>query len=180
MQTLREPSAIAEEEDENKKKSGNLRAINNVSNNPINDKSVINNKENKKDNLNNTNNPMNKTSTSGFGSFKLSNLESLQKLKNALNSKAPIFIPHFDLSDLIQEYPSIKYDQEEISKVILRNLSLLKIIYRFLNKIANSKLINEDTNSSKIILKEDQKIQEHNNNNTSEMNNTSKSQSKKK
>ncbi len=180
VQTLREPSAIAEEEDENKKKSGNLRAINNVSNNPINDKSVINNKENKKDNLNNTNNPMNKTSTSGFGSFKLSNLESLQKLKNALNSKAPIFIPHFDLSDLIQEYPSIKYDQEEISKVILRNLSLLKIIYRFLNKIANSKLINEDTNSSKIILKEDQKIQEHNNNNTSEMNNTSKSQSRKK
>ena len=176
VQTIKEQSVIAEEEDDLKKK--NLKGINNISiNNQINEKSIANNinKENKKDNINNISNInpanstninlMNKTSTSLFGSIKLGNLESLQKLKNAL----------------IQENPSIKYDLDEISKVILRNLSLLKLIYRYLNKLKNTKLINEDTNSSKMILREDPKHIDNNNNNTSDINNTlnrSKSQKK--
>ena len=196
IQTIKEKSVIAEEDNENNNnvKSSNLRGINNPSNSNV-DKNNNNNKEEKKENINNNksninsnnntiyNNPQNKTNKSGFHPVKLSNLESLQKAKNLLginvNSKVPIFIPYFDLSDLIQEDPSISNDLEEISKVILRNLSLLKVIYRFLNRFANSKLINEETNSSKLILRGDSKQID---NNISDNNNLSvnKSQSRKK
>ena len=172
--TIKEKSAIAEE-DNNNLRNSSLRAINNVSS-PSVDKNINSNvnsvnRENKKENTNNNNNasptnnnsnhitPMNKTNSSLFNPNKLPNLESFQKQKNILgailNSKAPIFIPYFDLSDLIQEDPSISNDLEEISKVILRNLSILKLIYRYLNRLANSKAINEDTNSSKLISRND-------------------------
>ena len=172
--TIKEKFAIAEE-DNNNLRNSSLRAINNVSS-PSVDKNINSNvnsvnRENKKENTNNNNNasptnnnsnhitPMNKTNSSLFNPNKLPNLESFQKQKNILgailNSKAPIFIPYFDLSDLIQEDPSISNDIEEISKVILRNLSILKLIYRYLNRLANSKAINEDTNSSKLISRND-------------------------
>ena len=122
----------------------NLRAINNVSNmNISNNISIMGNTTMKK----------------------LGNLDSLSpfsKTKYAQNpnSKIQRFIPIFDLSDLIQEDPSISSDLDEISKVILRNLSFLKTIYRYLNKIAKADLISEETNSSKLIIRDDLKPQE--------------------
>ena len=199
IQTIREKSVIAEED--NNEKNSTLRGMNNPSN-PSGERNLNNNnnkenrKENKKENINvnnnsnvnsinNTvyNNPMNKTIKSSFNPMKLGNLDALQKQKNLLGinliNKVPVFIPYFDLSDLIQEDPSISKDLEEISKVILRNLSFLKLIYRYLNRLANSKLINEETNSSRLILKSDSKQKDIN---SSDINNASmnKSQSKKK
>ena len=191
--TIKEVPVIVEEENNNK--NGSLKGINNPTN-PTNEKNIISsNKENKKETTNNNskmnsnsntliNNPMNKTGKISLKSNKLANLEnSLKKPKNLLGinlvSKAPIFLPYFDLSDLIQEDPSITQDLLEIAKVILRNLSLLKLIYRYLNRLRNSKLINEETNSSKMIFRSDSKQLEHN---TSEFNNVSanKSHSRKK
>ena len=79
--------------------------------------------------------------------------DQLSKIKQ----KNQGFIPIFDLSDLIKEDPSIASDLDEISKVILRNLSYLKTIYRYLNKISKTELINEETNSSKLIIRDDLK-----------------------
>ena len=84
-------------------------------------------------------------------------------LKAKLNQiKVPHFIPIFDLSDLIREDSSITSDLDEISKVILRNLTYLKTIYRYLNKISKAELINEETNSSKLIIRDDLKTIEQN------------------
>jgi len=77
--------------------------------------------------------------------------------------KVPHFMPIFDLSDLIREDSSITSDLDEISKVILRNLTYIKTIYRYLNKIAKAELINEETNSSKLIIRDDLKTIEQNN-----------------
>ena len=130
-------------EDKGQLKS-NLRAINNISN--------INNNNN----MNQSNNiSMLNSTTRKFG-----NIDPFSKskfLQNYNNLKIPRFIPIFDLSDLIQEDPSISADLGEISKVILRNLSFLKTIYRYLNKIAKSDLVNEETNSSKLIIRDDLK-----------------------
>ena len=123
-------------EDKGQMKS-NLRAINNVSN------------------INITNN----ISIMGNTTKKFGNFDPFSKTKyiQNQNSKTPGFIPIFDLSDLIQEDPSISSDLDEISKVILRNLSFLKTIYRYLNKVAKADLINEETNSSKLIIRDDLK-----------------------
>ena len=131
--SAKETSRITEEKNQIK---SNLKAINNVSNN------------------NNNNNISIIGSNTKYGSF-----DSLSKVKNIQNqnSKIPRFIPIFDLSDLIQEDPSISSDLPEISKVILRNLSFLKTIYRYLNKISKTDLINEETNSSKLIIRDDLK-----------------------
>ena len=114
---------------------------------------------------------MNKTGKISLKSNKLGNLDkSIKKPKNLLginlNTKFPIFLPYFDLSDLILEDPSISQDIIEISKVFLR--VVLKLIYRYLNGLKNSKLVNEKTNRSKMILRSDSKQLEHN---TSELNN---------
>ena len=180
IQTIKEKNTIPEEEDDNNVKNLNLKGINNV---PSSKREENNSKEAKKENVNNNvnnNNLMNKTNTSSLNPIKHTNLEKQKSLLAALfNSKVPIFIPYFDLSDLVQEDPSISKDLEEISKVILRNLSILKLVYRYLNRLANSKLINEDNNSSKLILKSYSKVAEHN---TSDNNNASvnKSNSRKK
>ena len=191
IQTIKEKSII-EEDNNNNVKSSSLRGINNPSNPSVERVINSNSKENKKENINsnnisnnniNNNNPLNKPNKVNANPIKLNNLDSLQKQKNLLginlNPKVPIFIPYFDLSDLIQEDPSISKDTEEISKVILRNLSFLKLVYRYLNRLANSKLINEETNSSKMILRGDYKPSDHN---TSDFNNASvnRSQSRKK
>ena len=182
IQTVKEKSVLADEE---KKKNSPLRPINNVSisreeKNTINNKSKESKKENKNNlsNINSNNktfhnNLMNKTNSSSFNPVKLSKLESFKKTKSilgSLNLKVPIFLPYFDLSDLIQEDPSISDDLIEISKVILRNLSVMKTVYRYLNKLRNSKLINEDTNSSKMILKDEVKNSEHTKGNISDNN----------
>ena len=175
IQTIKEKNTIPEEEEDYNVKNMNLKGINNV---PSSKREENNSKETKKENGNNNannnnlaNNLMNKTNTSSLNPIKLTNLEKQKNLLAAvLNSKMPIFIPYFDLSDLIQEDSSISKDLEEISKVILRNLSILKLVYRYLNRLANSKLINEDNNSSKLILKSYSKVAEHN---TSDNNNAS-------
>ena len=189
--TMKEISVIAEEDNNNNVKNASLKGINNPSV-PTNEKNINNNnKENKKENINNTskitsnnntfiNNPMNKTGKISLKTSKLGNLDkSIKKPKNLLginlNSKVPIFLPYFDLSDLILEDPSISQDLIDISKVILRNLSVLKLIYRYLNRLKNSKLINEETNSSKMIYRSDSKQLEHN---TSEFNNASANKSR--
>ena len=124
--------------DDKSQKKLNLKAINNVQN-------ANNNNENK-NNLNSNNNNINNNNTSIMG-----------KNGQNQNSKNQGFIPTFDLSDLIQEDPSIASDLDEISKVILRNLSYLKTIYRYLNKIAKTEIVNEETNSSKMIIRDDLK-----------------------
>ena len=151
--TMKEISVIAEEDNNNNVKNASLKGINN---------------------------PMNKTGKISLKTSKLGNLDkSIKKPKNLLginlNSKVPIFLPYFDLSDLILEDPSISQDLIDISKVILRNLSVLKLIYRYLNRLKNSKLINEETNSSKMIYRSDSKQLEHN---TSEFNNASANKSR--
>ena len=187
IQTIKEKNTIPEEEEDNNVKNLNLKGINNVPSSRRDD----NNKETKKENTNNNlninqnnnnlaNNLMNKTNTSSLNPIKLTNLERQKNLlAAAFNAKVPIFIPYFDLSDLTEEDPSISDDLEDISKVILRNLSILKVVYRYLNRLANSKLINEDNNSSKLIGKSISRVIDHN---TSDNNNASvnKSQSKKK
>ena len=193
IQTIKEKSLIAEE-DNNKRSL--LRGINNVSisrdEKNINNKNKEAKKESTINNLSNINptnktfynNPMNKTNSSSLNPLKLSKLESFKKTKSilgSLNLKAPNFLPYFDLSDLIEDDPSISDDLIEISKVILRNLSVMKTVYRYLNRLRNSKLINEDTNSSKMILKDEVKNPEHNKNNISDNNQSvNKSHSKKK
>ena len=119
-------------------KNSNLRAINSVSNL-------------KKQNNNNAN----------LIGAKSSPIDPLLKTK-ANQLKVPHFIPIFDLSDLIREDSSITSDLDEISKVILRNLTYLKTIYRYLNKISKAELINEETNSSKLIIRDDLKTIEQN------------------
>ena len=119
----------------------NLKAINNVNN---------------ASNINNNN--INIMGNTKFGNFDPSKTKYTVNQNNQnQNSKVPRFIPIFDLSDLIQEDPSISSDLDEISKVILRNLSFLKTIYRYLNKIAKSEIISEETNSSKLIIRDDLK-----------------------
>ena len=117
----------------------NLKAINNVSN------------------INNSNNITKMGPMKKIVSNRLSKSNSNQNIQNNQNSKIARFIPIFDLSDLIREDPSISSDLDEISKVILRNLSILKTIYRYLNKISKVDLINEETNSSKLIIRDDLK-----------------------
>ena len=140
--SMKDSSVINEEKSQIK--NLNLKSINNVSN------------------INNNNN----NNTSIIGSPKQANLEQLlriKKIKNQ-NSKVPHFIPIFDLSDLIKEDPSIFSDMDEISKIILRNLSLLKTVYRYLNKIAKTDVINEETNSSKLIIRDDLNQADNNHN----------------
>ena len=196
IQTIKEKSVLVEEE--NNIKSSSLRAINNVSNSKE-DKNNNNNnnksKDTKKENINNVSNinsgnntlynsGFNRTNSNSLNPVKITNLEPLHKTKSllgSLNLKVPIFLPYFDLSDLIQEDPSISDDLEEISKVMLRNLSVLKMVYRYLNKLRNSKVINEDTNNSKMILRTEPKNVEHNKNTTSDNNQSvNKSHSRKK
>ena len=118
------------------------------------DKSIL-----KNSNLKGINNVTNNSSFLGFS--KLGNLSKFLKTKNSkfinISVKLQKFLPIFDLSDLIKEDSSIKADLEEISKIILRNLSFLKTIYRYLNKIARAELISEDTNCSKLIFRDDLK-----------------------
>ena len=121
-------------EDKSQIKS-NLKSINNISNN------------------NNNNNNISIMGNTKFGNFEPPKPKNTQNQ----NSKIPRFTPTFDLSDLIQGDSSISSDLDEISKVILRNLSFLKTIYRYLNKIAKAEIINEETNNSKLIIRDDLK-----------------------
>ena len=66
------------------------------------------------------------------------------------------FIPIFDLSDMEINYPEIKLDQEEITKVLLRNLSGINKLYHYINKISKLELINEETGKNNMILTNEQ------------------------
>ena len=105
-------------------------------------------------NLNNNsgklNDPENKNQKS-----KVLNVSNSTKLIGINNLKTEKFMPVFDLTDLIKEHPLSVIDSEEISKIILRNLSYLKTIYQYLNKISRAEIFNEETNSSKLIIRDD-------------------------
>ena len=65
--------------------------------------------------------------------------ENKKKKSQILNNnkkKVYKYIPIFDLSDLENNYPEIKEDELEITKVLLRNLTGINKLYNYLNKIA--------------------------------------------
>ena len=66
------------------------------------------------------------------------------------------FIPIFDLSDLEINYPEIKDDSEEITKVILRNLAGINKLYHYINKISKVEITNEETGKPNMILTDEQ------------------------
>jgi hypothetical protein len=73
------------------------------------------------------------------------------------NSKKKLykFIPIFDLTDLEYNYPEIKDDEEEITKVLLRNLTGINKLYNYLNKISKIEVLNEETGNKKMIIRDD-------------------------
>ena len=133
-----------------KGKKGSLFSINSIINNGDSKESMkemtsgrtsspdINQKENDKNDTSNTNTNL---------------ISSRQK-----NSKKLIFkfIPIFDLSDLEINYPEIKSDSEEITKVILRNLAAINKLYHYINKLSKLDIINEETGKPNMILTEEQ------------------------
>lgn len=82
----------------------------------------------------------------------------INKSKNqANNSKKKLykFIPIFDLTDLENNYPEIKSDEEEIAKVLLRNLTGINKLYNYLNKISKIEILNEETGNKDMIIRDD-------------------------
>ena len=73
------------------------------------------------------------------------------------NSKKKLykFIPIFDLTDLEYNYPEIKDDEEEITKVLLRNLTGINKLYNYMNKISKIEVFNEETGNKKMIIRDD-------------------------
>ena len=87
---------------------------------------------------------------------------SVNKSKNISNSninanlkkKLYKFIPIFDLTDLEYNYPEIKDDEEEITKVLLRNLTGINKLYNYLNKISKVEVLNEETGNKNMIIRD--------------------------
>ena len=91
----------------------------------------------------------------------LNNLNLINKQKNAQKLIFK-FIPLFDLSDIEINYPEIKNDTEEITKILLRNLTAINKLYNYVNKISKLEIINEETKKTNMILTaEDLKYLEH-------------------
>ena len=78
---------------------------------------------------------------------------SKQKLFNS-KKKLYKFIPIFDLSDLEYNYPEIKDDEEEIAKVLLRNLTSINKLYNYLNKISKVEVLNDETGKKNMIIRD--------------------------
>ena len=115
-------------------KKGSLFNVNSIQNNQKENKD-----ENKNDNASNKENEINEEN-------KKKKEKDINKLKSHTNKKKLYkYIPIFDLSDLEYNYPEIKDDEKEITKVLLRNLSGINKLYNYLNKIAKLEALNEET-----------------------------------
>ena len=124
----------------NASKKNNLLNINSVQNQENKDikENVINEENNKKKEKEHSMNRSKNASQVGGGKKKLYK-----------------FIPFFDLSDLEYNYPEIKDDEEEIAKVLLRNLSGINKLYNYLNKISKLEVLNEETGNKDMIIRDD-------------------------
>ena len=122
---------------------GSLFNVNSIQNNQKENKD-----ENKNDNASNKENEINEENKK--------KKEKDIKLKSHSNKKKIYkYIPIFDLSDLEYNYPEIKEDEEEITKVLLRNLSGINKLYNYLNKIAKIEALNEETGKKNLIIRDD-------------------------
>ena len=65
------------------------------------------------------------------------------------------FIPIFNLSDLEYNYPEIIDDEEEITKVLLRNLTGINKLYNYLNKLSKVEVLNDETGTKNMIIRDD-------------------------
>ena len=83
------------------------------------------------------------------------------KISSQNNSKKKLykFIPIFDLTDLEYNYPEIINDEEEIIKVLLRNLTGINKLYNYLNKISKIEVLNEETGKKNLIIRDDIKVE---------------------
>ena len=127
------------------------------------------NLENKENKENKENNTTSKNTGQISSSRDLTKKESdlnfvLNKQQQQKNKKLIFkFIPIFDLSDIEINYPEIKSDNEEITKVLLRNLTGINKLYTYINKISKLEIINEETGKHNMILTPEQiKTIEHN------------------
>ena len=91
------------------------------------------------------------------------NLNSLLNKQNNAKKLIFKFVPIFNLEDLEIDYPEIKSDNEEITKVLLRNLAGINKLYNYINKIGKMEILNEETGKPNMILTNEQlKALEHN------------------
>ena len=128
---------------------GSLFSVNSVQNNQDNKES----NENKNNNTNENNEKKNESAT-----HRENDEENKKKKSQILNNnkkKVYKYIPIFDLSDLENNYPEIKEDELEITKVLLRNLTGINKLYNYLNKIAKIEVLNEETGKKNLILRDD-------------------------
>ena len=123
---------------------GSLFNVNSIQNNQKENKD-----ENKNDNASNKENEINEENK------KKKEKEKELKLKSHNKKKIYKYIPIFDISDLEYNYPEIKDDEEEITKVLLRNLSGINKLYNYLNKIAKVEVLNEETGKKNLIIRDD-------------------------
>ena len=93
-------------------------------------------------------------------------IKNLNMILNKQNNTKKLifkFVPIFDLSDLEINFPEIKSDNEEITKVLLRNLTGINKLYNYINKISKMEIVNEETGKPNMILTNEQfKTLEHN------------------
>ena len=85
----------------------------------------------------------------------ISMIKSINTFRINANKKLYKFIPIFDLTDLEYNYPDIINDEEEIIKVLLRNLTGINKLYNYLNKISKIEVINEETGNKSLIIRDD-------------------------
>ena len=73
------------------------------------------------------------------------------------NSKKKLykFIPIYNIADLELNYPEIRIDEEEITKVLLRNLTGINKLYNYLNKISKIEVLNDETGNKNLIIRDD-------------------------
>ena len=75
--------------------------------------------------------------------------------KNTLPKKKNYkYNPIFDISDIVINYPEIENDIDEITKVLLRNLTVINKLYNYINKIARTEVKTEDNQN--MILRDDE------------------------
>ncbi len=115
--------------------------------------SIKNTEEPSENNKETSSNLKNINRISSGESQKLNMLLNKQKAANKILFK---FIPIFDLSDIEINYPEISADIEEITKVLLRNLSGIHKLYNYINKISKLEIINEETGKPNMILSDEQ------------------------
>jgi len=124
----------------------------------------LNNQENNKD-LTSKNSPR-FTTEENTQKEKENDTKNINAILNKQNIPKKLifkFVPIFDLTDIEINYPEIKSDNEEITKVLLRNLAGINKLYSYINKISKMEIMNEETGKPNMILTNEQyKALEHN------------------